>query len=145
MATFYQKMRTMASSLAAKFGQSGVVINRYSRISIPATGEVVLVLEQTTTATAIRDTEKKQAYPQSSAGVSYRRYLVPSASVAWSPAVLDEIVVDGATWAITACEPVSPGGTDVVYMLTVEASTATTLFVAGYGFSYGYLYGGVNV
>lgn len=145
MATFYQQMRDMAASLILQFGKTGVVVNRYSRISIPATGEVQMVLQQTATCSAVRNTSKKSMYQSSSSAKYDREYLVPASSLAWEPAVLDEMVVDGSTWVIRELEPISPGGTDVIYDIFVEAASETTIFVAGYGYSYGFLYGGVNV
>lgn len=129
MTTLYDGMRTTASKLLSKFGQTMTLTKRTSTTGAydPSTGEVTpSETEYTGKGVILNYTDSYLHYGgrvgASSVQLGDRRVLfVPDDQDMPLPiASVDVITVDMVEWLVAAVSPVNPGGTTVLYDIQVR-------------------------
>ena len=121
--TFYTDARTTANSLIDTYGQSITFTRDAKGTFVPGTG----VTETPTTYTAdvmshpyslseINDTTIKTGDMQ-----AFVTDPLDGALAAVVPAIDDTCPIDGTTWRVMSVQPINPGGTVVMYVLSLRS------------------------
>lgn len=123
--TFYADMAATSADLIAQFGQAVTVTRSVPGSYDPATGGVGSPTVTTQDCLAVEDAYRAREIDGTLIRAGDKRLMLSPAVVTGAavtaPETTDTVTfADGSVWAIKAVEPLSPGGTALLYTLQLR-------------------------